>query len=279
VINIVVDSTADLPPEAAARQGIAIVPILIQIGGATLRDGVDIDKDTLYRRLVEDQTLPQTAAPSVGMFEEAFRRATDDGSAALAITLGATLSSTHAAAQQAAALLEGRQVACFDSQTTSAPMAYLAEAAAEAAAAGQGMEAIIAELERMRARLVLLVALDTLHYLEKGGRIGRMRALLGTMLSVKPVLEVRAGEVVPVEQVRTWKRVPPRLVELAAGRGAYARLTALYTTDRAQAEHLADLCAGAGLMPRERIDVVQAGAALGVHVGPGALGLAGLVHG
>jgi fatty acid kinase fatty acid binding subunit len=121
------------------------------------------------------------------------------------------------------------------------------------------------------------VALDTLRYLEKGGRIGRVRALLGTMLSVKPILEVRDAQVNPVEQIRTWRRVPPRLVELMQARGAYDKLSVQYTTGRESAEQLADLCAAAGLMLRERIRVAQAGAVLGTHVGPGALAITGML--
>jgi DegV family protein with EDD domain len=121
------------------------------------------------------------------------------------------------------------------------------------------------------------VGLDTLRYLEKGGRIGRMRALLGTMLSVKPIIEVRDAQVHPVEQVRTWRRVPPRMMELAQARGPFAELCVLYTTGRESAEQLADLCASAGLLERDRIRVAQASVVLGIHVGPGALGLAGML--
>ncbi|KPV52440.1 fatty acid-binding protein DegV, partial [Kouleothrix aurantiaca] len=94
---------------------------------------------------------------------------------------------------------------------------------------------------------------------------------------VKPLMEVKMGEVLPVEQVRTWKRVPPRMVELAQARGAYEELAALYTTERATAEQLADQLAAAGLMPRERILIQQAGGVLGAHAGPGAVGIGGLL--
>jgi DegV family protein with EDD domain len=164
-----------------------------------------------------------------------------------------------------------------DSQTVAMPLTYLALAAAKAAREGRTLGELVALVEPLRPRMVLIVALDTLHYLEKGGRIGRVRALLGTMLNVKPILEVRDAQVHPVEQVRTWRRVPPRMVELAQARGAYAELSIQYTTDRAGAHQLADLCSAARLMDRERIRVVQAGAVLGTHVGPGALAIAGML--
>ena len=157
------------------------------------------------------------------------------------------------------------------------PLGFLVLKAAEALRAGASLDEAAALVEQLRPKAVLFVALETLRYLEKGGRIGRMRALLGTMLSVKPIMEVRNSDVIPVEQVRTWKRVPPRLVELMQSRGALDELAVLYTTTRDTAEQVADLCASAGLLPREQIYVVQAGGVLGAHVGPGAIGLAGIL--
>jgi DegV family protein with EDD domain len=277
VIKIVVDSTADIPPDLRDEYGIAVVPILAQFGRETLLDDVDITRDQFYTRLVASDEPPKTAAPSVGMFEQQFRELSADGSQILSISLAGDLSATFTAAQQAARLVEGARIACVDSETVAMPMTYLAVAAARAARQGRTLDELVALVEKLRPRTVIMVALDTLRYLEKGGRIGRVRALLGTMLSVKPILEVRHGQVDPVEQVRTWRRVPPRLVELVQQRGAYGELSVQYTTDRASAEQLADLCAAAGLMARDRIRVVQAGVVLGTHVGPGALALTGLL--
>jgi DegV family protein with EDD domain len=169
------------------------------------------------------------------------------------------------------------RIACVDSRTVAMPLTFLAVAAARAVEEGRSLDEVVALVESIRSRAALLVAVETLRYLEKGGRIGRMSALLGTMLNVKPIFEVRDGEVYPLERPRTWKRVPPRMVELAQARGRFDDLAALYTTSRDTAEQLADQAAAAGLMPRERIRVVQASAVLGVHAGPGAIGIAGLL--
>lgn len=278
MIKVVVDSTADIPPDIRNAYNITVVPLMVQFGRETLRDDVDISRDEFYARLVTSAELPKTASPSVGMYEEVFRELSADGSAIISISVAGKLSATFASSQQAAQLVEGAQIACVDSQTVAMVLTFMAIAAAKAAQSGQSLEQVVALVEAMRPRAVLYVALDTLHYLEKGGRIGRMRALLGTMLSVKPILEVLDGEVNPVEQVRTWRRVPPRMVELMQSRGAFEELSVLYTTGRENGEQLADLCASQGLMARERIRVVQAGAALGTHVGPGALGLTGLLR-
>jgi DegV family protein with EDD domain len=279
VIKIVVDSTADIPAALREQYGIAVVPVLAQFGSQTFRDDVDISRDEFYTRLIASPEPPKTAAPSVGMFEETFRRLTADGSELISISVAGALSGTYNAARQAAQLVEGARITCVDSRTATMAFGFLALRAAKALRDGASADAAVALIEELRSRTVLYVALDTLRYLEKGGRIGRMRALLGTMLSVKPILEVRDAEIVPVEQVRTSRRVPPRLVELGQSRGAFSDLAVLYTTTRDSAEQMADLCAAAGLMPREQIAVVQASGVLGVHTGPGALGLAAILKG
>ncbi|HEU4323776.1 MAG TPA: DegV family protein [Roseiflexaceae bacterium] len=278
MVKIVVDSTADLPAEQLARLGIEVVPVMLQIDRETFRDTVDITRDRFYQRLVESRELPRTAAPPVGLFEEVFRSCVEQGHEVVSLSVAAGLSSTYGSAVQAARLVDSERISCFDTATTTMAMGFLALAAAEAAAAGEPRPAILALLERLRPRTLLYIGLDTLHYLEKGGRIGRVQALLGSMLSVKPILEVRDGAVLPLEQVRTARRLPGRLVELGRGRGRFSRASALYTTDRAAAEQLADACAEAGILPRDQITVTQVTAALGTHVGPGAIGLAGLLE-
>jgi DegV family protein with EDD domain len=278
LIKIVVDSTADIPAALREQYDITIVPILAQFSSQTFRDGVDITRDEFYARLIASPEPPKTAAPSVGMFEETFRRVAADGSEVLSISVAGALSGTYNAARQGAQLVEGARIACVDSQTATMPFGFLALHAAKAIRGGASLDEAMALIEQLRTRTVLYVALDTLRYLEKGGRIGRMRALLGTLLSVKPIMEVRNAEIVPIEQVRTARRVPPRLVELGQSRGEYIDLAVLYTTTRDTAEQMADLCAAVGLMPRAQILTVQATGVLGVHTGPGALGLAGILR-
>ncbi|MDZ4718237.1 MAG: DegV family protein [Roseiflexaceae bacterium] len=277
MIKVVVDSTADLPIDLREQYGIQVVPVLMMRGRETLRDEIDISRDEFYDWLATTDTLPSTAAPSVGMFAEQFRTlVTENGSKnVISISLAGKLSGTYNAARQAADMVEaelpGSRIICVDSHNIGMTLTFLAVAAAKAAQEGQSLATIVTMLEGMRQRLRLQVGLDTLRYLEMGGRISRLRALVGTALNVKPILEVRDGEVRPVEQVRTWKRVPGRLVELARARGAYAELSVQYTSSRSEAEQLADMCAEVGLMERERIRVVQIGAVLGTHVGPNAL--------
>lgn len=278
MIKIVVDSACDVPAEIVQDYGITVVPVLLQLGGETLRDGVDISRETFYQRMVEAERAPQTAAPPIGAFSEVFARLTTDGHQVLSISIAAALSGTYNAARQAAQMVDAERIICLDSRMISFPIAYLALAAAQAAAAGQPLTAIVAALETLRERCVLLVGLDTLHNLEQGGRIGRVRALLGGMLNVKPILEVHNSEVFACAQVRTSRRVAPRLVELAAERGAWEALSVLYTTDREPALQLGEQCIAAGLIPRDELQIAQVTAALGTHAGPAAIGIGGLLR-
>lgn len=279
MIKIVVDSTADIPPDIRATYNIFVVPLLVQFGGETLRDDIDISRDQFYARLVASAEVPKTAAPSVGTYEALYRELTADGSEVLSISIASSLSATFGASVQGARLVDSARIACVDSQSVAMPLTYMAMAAARAAQQGRSLSELVALVEAMRPRTIIYVALDSLYHLEKGGRIGRTRAFLGTMLNVKPILVVRHAEVQPVEQVRTWKRVLLRMVELARTHGVFEDLSVLYTTTPQGAEQLADMCAESGLMRRDRIRVVQAGATLGTHVGPGALGITGLLQG
>lgn len=278
MIKIVVDSTADIPPDLQAAYDITVVPVLVQLGHETFRDTVDLSRDQFYARLAESTAPPKTAAPPIGAFADVFRALSADGAEVLSLSVASSFSSTFTAAQQAAQLVEGaRRIVCVDSHAVAMPLTYIAVIAAQAARAGMSLDQIVRQIEALWPRMTILLALDTLHYLEQGGRIGRVRALLGTLLNVKPILEVRHAQVSPLEQVRTWKRVPARLVELMALRGAFEQLSVQYTTGHEAAEQLADRCAEVGLMARKNIRVVQASAVLGTHVGPGALAIMGML--
>lgn len=277
VIKVVVDSTADVPSETREMYDITVVPLYIHFGRESFRDNVDLSRDEFYRRLVSGDILPKTAAPSIGDFAQVFRRLVDDGHEVLSLSMSGALSATFSSAQQAAQQADGARIACIDSHCAAMPMTYMAVAAAEAARAGHSLKEVVSLMESLRPRMVIYTAFETLRYLEKGGRIGRMRAFLGTMLSVKPILTLNNGEFYPVEQVRTWKRVPGRMVDLMLSRGAFEQLDILYTTGVENAERLADMCAEIGLMARERIRPVQVGAVIGTHFGPGSLGIMGML--
>lgn len=276
MVKIVIDSTADIPDSLREEFDIRVVPLNVRFGDAVFRDGVDITKDQFYHRLVTGNDMPATSTPALGAFVETYQQLARETDAILSIHLSGKLSGTVEVARQAAALVPGVRIAVVDSQFTAMIMVFMAVAAAVAAREGKELDELVALVQGIAARSFLYVGLDTLRYLEKGGRIGRARAFLGTLLNVKPLVEVRDGEVHPLEQVRTSKRMLARMVELTQAQGPLEALAVCYTSDRAIADTVADQLASRGIFPREHMYVVQMGAVIGTHVGPGGVGLMGV---
>src|SRR4051794_17388140 len=191
-VRIVTDSACDLPEAACAELGIEVVPLTIRFGEREYVDRKELSTDAFWRELAASSVLPETAAPSVGAFEETFRRLTDEGADGIVcINLSAQLSATMQSAQVAAKALDGEiPIEIVDSQSASMGIGNLVLHAARRARAGASVAEIVAEVESRRAREHVFAALDTLEYLRKGGRIGGAQALLGSMLSIKPVIAV-----------------------------------------------------------------------------------------
>lgn len=273
MVKVVVDSTADIPAEWREQFDISIVPLFVRFGEETFRDGVDITRDEFYTRLVTSDSMPATATPTPGAFVEVYERLAQETDAILSIHLSGKLSSTVEVARQAAAMVPQVRIAVVDSQYIAMVMVYMAIAASEAARAGASLDELIHLVDDIRQRSVLYVGLDTLRYLEKGGRIGKVRAFLGTLLNVKPIIVLRDGENQPLEQARTHKRMLVRMAELAHAHGPLEKLAVLYTSNRETGETLADHLTQVCHFPRERIDVVQMGGVIGTHVGPGGIGV------
>jgi DegV family protein with EDD domain len=266
-------------PEALVKQhGITVVPLAVQFGRESLRDGVEISRDEFYRRLAETQatSMPKTSQPALGEFEQAYRELLREAEGVVSIHISGKLSGTVRAAQQAADMVDPGRIRVVDSGQAVMTQGYMAIAATEAARAGAGLDEIVALVENIARRGFIYVGLDTLRYIQQGGRIGRMQAFLGTLLNVKPIFEVANGEVHPLEQVRSAKRVTARLGEMAQAQAPLEQLAVLYTTEAQQAQQLADQIAAAGTFPRDKIVVAQIGAVIGTHIGPGGLGVNGI---
>ncbi|MFP4437600.1 MAG: DegV family protein [Chloroflexaceae bacterium] len=276
MVKIVVDSTADMPAELCREFDIQVVPLQVRFDDEAFRDGIDISRDEFYQRLVTSPTLPTTSTPPPGAFVEVYERLARETDAILAIHLSGKLSSTVGVARKAAEMVPQVRIEVVDSHSLAMVMVYMAVAAGAAARNGAGVDELIPLVNRVRERAFFYVGLDTLHYLEKGGRIGRARAFLGTLLNVKPLIEVRDGEVHPLEQVRTGKRMMARLVELVQAQTPVEELALLYTSQREKAEALLEQIVAQQIFPRERIQLVQMGGVIGTHAGPGAVGVVGI---
>jgi len=274
-VTVITDSTAYLPDELVEGYGIHVVPLYVVLAGHSGREGLDISPQDVARALaVRGQTV-STSRPTPGDFVAAYRRALDGGAERLvSVHLSSELSSTWDAARMAASQVGEHIVTVVDTRSAAMGAGFAVLAAARSAAAGADAAAVARTAQEMAAATRTLFVVDTLEYLRRGGRIGSAAAVLGSALAVKPVLHVQDGRVVPLEKVRTTARALNRLVQRAveaAGQGpvsiAVHHLAAAERADKLAAE-IRDR------LPQLReLHVSELGAAIGAHVGPGAVGI------
>ena len=276
-VTVVTDSTADLPPDLAAANGIVVVPLSVRFGERTFLDRVELSPAAFLDELRAAPELPKTSQPPTTAFAEAFRRELDAGRDVLCVTIAGALSGTFNAARLAADDAGADRVRVLDSATVTMHLGWGALAAARAAAAGADLAATHAAATDALARAHLYAVLDTLDYVYKGGRIGRASALVGSMLSIKPILSVRNGEVVPVERVRTWRKALDRVVELTRGHAPLAELAILHVGNPGDAQSLADRLTD--LVPGHPPLLTEAGPVIATYAGPGAVGVIPLTAG
>jgi len=270
-VRVVTDSACDLPDDLIERDGIEVVPLTIRFGKEELVDRKELSTDEFWRRLADSDVLPETSAPSAGAFEAAFRRQIADGATGIiCINLSSKLSATMQSAQVAAQAVQADcPVVVVDSLMVSMGLGSLCLTAARRAADGDSLESIIANVTDRRNRSKLYGALDTLEFLKKGGRVGNARALLGSMLAIKPVLEVRDGEVEEAGKVRTRSKALRLLVERVK-EGPFENLAVLHG-NAPDLDELLDLLEP--LTPRDEIVVGQIGPVIGTHAGPRVIGV------
>jgi len=271
-VRIVTDSACDLPEAACVELGIEVVPLTIRFSNREYVDRKELDTESFWRELRASSVLPETAAPSVGAFEEMFRSLSDDGADGIVcINLSANLSATMQSATVAAKALEGRTpVEIIDSKSASMGIGNLVVHAARRAREGAGLDEIVREVEDRRDRQHVFAALDTLEYLRKGGRIGGAQALLGSMLSIKPVISVIDGTVEPAGRVRTRSKALQFILDrIPEGRvEAISVLHAMAPDVDEFVERLKPKVPGAEVV------VGAIGPVIGVHTGPRVLGVA-----
>jgi len=264
---VVTDSTADLPDEWRARYGIEVVPLKVLFGKETFRDGVDMNNEEFFRRLAASSSLPTTSAPSPGEFAEVYRRLAEDHDGCISIHIGAQLSATAEAARVGASSVEGFAVSVVDSQSVSMPVAFLCRIAAECESLDVATDAVRDRVPKTR----VLALLDTLRYLEMGGRLSRAQAMIGTMLDLKPLLLVANAEIKPVDRVRTRSRAISRMVDYFKNDLPVEHVGVVHAQAPDEAEQIA--AALREDLPGREVTVGQIGSVLGTHTGPKALGL------
>lgn len=272
-VKIVTDSSCDLPDALVSELGIDVVPLSIRFGSEELVDRVDLSPTEFWARCGTSAELPSTAAPSPGAFEEVFRRAAAAGAeGVMCVVLSSKLSATGESAQAAArAVADVVPVKVVDSLSVSLGHGVMAVQGARRAAAGASLDEITAMAEDMARRTKIFATLDTLEYLKRGGRIGAAQALLGSLLSIKPCIEVVDGKVEPGPKQRTRSRSLQWLADQVGAQKGVENLAVLHG-DAPDVDTLLGLLAPH--FPREQIVIGQLGAVVGAHTGPRTIGVA-----
>jgi fatty acid kinase fatty acid binding subunit len=272
MIQVVTDSTADIPEEMAAELGITIVPSYVVFGTKTYRDGVELTKEQFYEKLVMAREVPKTAAPPPAAYEEVYRRLSSESDGIISIHLTANLSGLYSVASVAAKGVSDIPIVVINSEQITMGYGWMAVAAAEAARRGGTLEQIAALVEEMKGRSRVLAVLDTLDFLYRGGRVGWVQAMIGTLMRIKPIVEIWRGEVRLLERARTHARSLARLVDRIQALGPLERAIVLHANAPDEAERLADQLQA--IAPYWKRLVCQAGITIASHAGPGAVGIA-----
>ena len=274
-VRIVTDSTADISQDQAEAAGITIVPLTVFFGDEAYLDGVDLDSAGFYQKLSTSKALPRTSQPSPAAFQQAYTRLIDEGAdAILSIHLSAKLSGTYQSACTARDTLPDTvkkiPIEIIDSQSISVGMSWAILLAAREAREGMGLAEIKAHVLDQLPRTRILAVLDTLEYIKRGGRIGGARAFLGNMLSFKPIISLKDGEVIALEQPRTRSKAYARIAQLAQERGKVEHIS-LAESDDEVGQQLAQVIK---TVYTGELPVYRLGAVLGTHAGPGTAAVA-----
>ncbi len=280
---VVTDSTAYLPPEMAAGNAIEVVSLYVNFGSDRTERELDLmaDLDKFYDEIRSAEQWPTTSQPSVGDFATAYEPLLADGGDVVSIHISEGISGTADSARQAAELLEkegkgGERVRVVNSESSAGGLGMIVLGAARVAQRGENADAVVTRAEEARESLKMWFAVDTLEFLKRSGRIGAASAWIGSTLKIKPILTLEQ-EITPVERVRTSGRAFERLVAYAEERhkGGADAWVVQHIQSRDEAERLAERCRQ--LFERDPVFVSEVGPVLGVHTGPGLLGVGGVL--
>jgi len=269
-IKVVTDSGSDLPLEVAKELGITVVPVYIYFGEKAYKDGVDIGSDELYKRLVEGPIYPTTTQPMPADFAKAYSDLSKDADAIVSIHLPTKVSGTYNAALQGVEIAKPKcEVHVVDGFSVSVGLGIIATAAARVARAGGKLAEVMEETRKAISQTQIRAVLDTLQYLLKGGRITKTKALVGTLLNVKPILTMRDGELVQAGMARSYAKGIEQLFEFVKSYPNLQEVAIAHSTVPEEAKVLKKRIAS--VIDEERIQMSRIGAGLGVHGGPGTL--------
>ena len=269
-VKVVTDTTADLPSSIASELGIKVVPQYVRFGDQVFKDLVEISYDEFYKRLQNDPVHPSTSQPSPKDFIDAYKSVIPAKDGIISLHVSKKLSGTYDSAVQAKQLIvKDTVIEVIDTESVSMGLGLVAIMAARMAKQGASLKDITVAVNNAMPQMRLMGIFDTLKYLAAGGRIGKAKALLGSILSVKPVLTFKEGELQPAGQVRSRSKGIDRLVEWTGTLGKIADLAVVHTTTPDEAKALAERLGG--YFPKNQIIISRLSAAVGAHAGPGTL--------
>jgi len=272
-VRVVTDSSSDLSPQVAQELGITVVPLYLHFGDKVYRDGVDINHDEFYQKLVDSPVHPTTSQPPPLDFAEVYNGLARETDEVVSLHLSSKTSGTYSSALRGKEMIrEGCRVEVVDTLSVSMGLGLIAMAAARLAKAGESLQGVMDEISQAIYATRIIGLFDTLRYLLLGGRIGKAKALLGTLLNVKPLLTMREGEILPLGMARTRARGVERLIDFVKSALHVQELAIIHSTTPDEASSLKERIAA--FLAEDRIHIARLGPALGVHGGPGTLLLA-----
>ncbi len=267
-VRIVTDSVADIPSEVVNELGISIIPVVLHFGEETYHDGIDITTDEFYEKLVNSNVMPTTSVPSLDLFVRTYAKLVEQNDEILAIMLSSKLSGIYNAAVQSAALAESeRRIEIVDSRCAVMAQGLVVIKAARAARDGATMDELLDLVHNNLPRSTMVAAFDTLEYLQRGGRIGKAQALLGSVLKINPLVTLRDGVVEPAGRARSRVKAMERLYKFAEN---YSYIEGLAVEGGNCPEDVDYLVKRLGtIFPMERIYRSRTTPVIGTHTGPG----------
>ncbi len=269
-VQVVTDSTCDIPREMAGELGIRIVPIYVRFGNSIYRDGEDIDREEFYHRLKVSPVHPATSQPTPEDFKKIYGEYCHTAEGIVSIHISSRISGTCNSANIARKMLVSRcRIEVIDSKFNSGGLALVAMAAARLARAGKDMETILAETRRAISQVRMYGVFETMKYLARGGRVNRAIVMAASFLKVMPLLTFRDGEIIRAGLVRSLNRGMDKICRFVAGQKDITELVIVHSAIPERAEILKKRLAA--LFPEEKIETLELGAGLGVHGGPGVL--------
>ncbi len=273
-VRIVTDSTADIPPELIDEFGIIVVPLKINFGKNVYRDGVDLTPQEFIAMLEKESVMPTTSQPSPGEFVAVYEKLIEKGDSVISIHLSGKLSGTVQSAKTAKTMTDSRNIYVIDAKTASMGLGLIVLAAAKAAREAKSVREVLSIVKYKIERSFVVFLVDTLEYLEKGGRIGKASALLGTILKIKPLLTLKDGQIVPLEKVRGKNQAIERIVQIVAVKTDISKryiCSFVYGNDYAGLVKLKDKVLPV-LNCGEPI-IAEIGPVIMAHTGPGLIGV------